>query len=72
MYASSTVLLAPGTFSKDAIALLPPPLETITNLYFEACNSFIFSAKFINMDYQFKNRKYCIYEVSSMQLRRQI
>ena len=72
MYASSTVLLAPGIFSKDAIALLPPPLETITNLYFEACNSFIFSAKFINMDYRFKNRKYCIYEVSSMQLRRQI
>ena len=31
------VLLAPGTRNKEDIALVPPPLETITSLNGEEC-----------------------------------
>ena len=37
MYDSKTVLLAPGTFKNDETALVPPPLDTYTNLYLDSC-----------------------------------
>ena len=33
---SSTVLLAPGTFNNEEIALVPPPLETNVILYLDS------------------------------------
>ena len=48
MYDSSIVLLAPGTFSRAEIAFVPPPLETIVNLYGEEWILFTIFKYFFN------------------------
>jgi hypothetical protein len=36
IYDSKIVLLAPGTFNREDMALVPPPLDTKVILYFDS------------------------------------